>query len=110
MGTVNRARSVAPQRRQLSDVEVHPLWIFRVEGTQEAMGAALGRAFARVGHWRAVLDFYRAMPAHLVAGAARGVGGWVAHWGLGKAVDAWLRQLDACRPAPFCRSQRRWGA
>ncbi len=81
--------------------EIHPLWIFRVAGTQEAMGAALGRAFAQAGHWRAVLDFYRAMPAHLIAGRAQGLGGRAAHWGLGKLVDAWLRQLDASRPARF---------
>ena len=80
--------------------------IYRVHGSQQAMGAALGEAM-RADDAPALAAYYRQLPRRLILGAGGGnVEERLVATGLGPLTDWATHRLEAHRPAPYRHRSR----
>jgi hypothetical protein len=81
-----------------------PLFMARLAGTQEEMGAQHGRLVA--GDARELVEFYRTMPERSLVGAVPGRAGKVARVVVRGAATAWQANLTRSRPADLLARSR----
>ena len=74
-----------------------PLFMARLAGTQQEMGAQHGRLVG--GDARELVEFYRTMPERSLVGAVDGVAGRVARTVVRGIATAWQANLARTRPA-----------
>jgi hypothetical protein len=73
-----------------------PLFMARLAGTQEAMGAQHGRMVAADA--RELVEFYRTMPERALVGGVSGVAGRVASFVARGVATAWQASMTRSRP------------
>ena len=74
-----------------------PLFLARLCGTQEEMGAQHGKLVAEDA--ARLLEFYRTMPERTLAGDMSGVGGTIGRAVIRGLANAWQSRLARERPA-----------
>jgi hypothetical protein len=81
-----------------------PLFMARLAGTQEAMGAQHGRMVADDA--RELVAFYRTMPERALVGGVPGLGGRIASLFARGVATAWQASLARSRPAELAARSR----
>lgn len=81
-----------------------PLFMARLQGTQEEMGAQHGRLVGADA--RELVEFYRTMPERSLVGAVPGRKGKVARMVVRGAATAWQANLARTRPADLAARSR----